>query len=389
MAERSSQRKKITASVSQKPFGKKSEKIKTCETRSTPGSTTKHDDDMLAKEEHYKILNAELEAKTADLVRQTELLMKEKNEVLAKPLSTLQLTDLEDDDIIIMAPLQDSIQKPHVKVKTKQQTTLKSIHTGKQLKDKTSPGMSSVNYLEEAADTFLSKTIQNMEEKMDDEHSVKAEIPFSADTMAPGVSDAQIRVLKAKLRIMEEEMDHLTSEYYKKDDENIRLTAKMKELEEDRARLQKSESVLQAQIEKHKILFETSAKKCEGLQLHIAELNKEIENLNRSSKQAAALHNTVEIRLNRAMEESQKLKSELNKMKQMNKDKTVEEHQSKVSLLAENKNLKKQKAELIVGFKKQLKLIDILKRQKMHFEAAKLLSFTEEEFMKALDWGES
>ncbi|KAJ0056128.1 hypothetical protein NL108_003399 [Boleophthalmus pectinirostris] len=206
-----------------------------------------------------------------------------------------------------------------------------------------------------------------MEEKMDDEHSVKAEIPFSADTMAPGVSDAQIRVLKAKLRIMEEEMDHLTSEYYKKDDENIRLTAKMKELEEDRARLQKSESVLQAQIEKHKILFETSAKKCEGLQLHIAELNKEIENLNRSSKQAAALHNTVEIRLNRAMEESQKLKSELNKMKQMNKDKTVEEHQSKVSLLAENKNLKKQKAELIVGFKKQLKLIDILKRQKVSF----------------------
>lgn len=77
--------------------------------------------------------------------------------------------------------------------------------------------------------------------------------------------------------------------------------------------------------------------------------------------------------------------------------------------------LKKQKAELIVGFKKQLKLIDILKRQKvsvstmmmhnlfivfhrtlggflclqMHFEAAKLLSFAEDEFMKALDWGKS
>ncbi|KAJ0002114.1 hypothetical protein NQD34_001910 [Periophthalmus magnuspinnatus] len=366
--------------------------MKILEARSTTGSTTTPDDDLLAKEEHYKILNAELEAKTADLVRQTELLMKEQNEVLSKPLSTLQLRDLEDDDddARIVAPLQDSSQKPYVKVKTKQQTILKAIHTGKQSKDKTKrPEMSSVNYLvalEEAADSFLSKTIQNMEEKMDEEHSVKADIPFPGDTVA---SDTQIRVLKAKLRIMQEELDHLTSEYYKKDDENIRLNSKIKELEEDRARLQKSESILQTQIEKHKALVETSAKKCEGLQLHVAELNKEMENLHRSSKQAAALHNTVEIRLNRATEETQKLKCELSKMKQMSKDKIDEEHQSKVSLLAENKNLKKQKAELIVGFKKQIKLIDILKRQKMHFEAAKLLSFTEEEFLKALDWGET
>lgn len=70
--------------------------------------------------------------------------------------------------------------------------------------------------------------------------------------------------------------------------------------------------------------------------------------------------------------------------------------------------LRKQKEELILAFRKQLKLIDVLNRQKvsrdtaapqrgapfqtsasvqMHFEAAKLLSFQEEEFTKALDWG--
>ena len=74
--------------------------------------------------------------------------------------------------------------------------------------------------------------------------------------------------------------------------------------------------------------------------------------------------------------------------------------------------LEKQRVEIIAAFKKQIKLIDILKRQKVlfatillivtilhrigqpitpvviqiHLEAARLLSFTEEEFMKTLDW---
>jgi len=56
--------------------------------------------------------------------------------------------------------------------------------------------------------------------------------------------------------------------------------------------------------------------------------------------------------------------------------------------LLEKKRLAKQKAELLAGFKKQMRLIDVLKRQVIHLQAAKMLALTEQDFTRALEIGE-
>ena len=64
---------------------------------------------------------------------------------------------------------------------------------------------------------------------------------------------------------------------------------------------------------------------------------------------------------------------------QQMKDKEIEK------LVQENKKLEKQKNDLYAAFKKCLKLCSILKKQKVHLENARLLSFTEEEFKNLME----
>ncbi|OQR70153.1 testis-expressed sequence 9 protein-like, partial [Tropilaelaps mercedesae] len=49
--------------------------------------------------------------------------------------------------------------------------------------------------------------------------------------------------------------------------------------------------------------------------------------------------------------------------------------------------LEKQKAELLALIKKQMKLIDVLKKQKIHLESSSLISFQEDELIKYINFG--
>ncbi|KAM5172316.1 testis-expressed protein 9 [Mantella aurantiaca] len=365
-------------------------------------------DRLLAKEEEYKRLNAELEAKTAELVREAEEVMREQQQLLSRPaLTQVKLFDEDEDESfrhllspeipVLTLPRNTNDSKPNTK-STKSAARSRPFSANNEKKQMPRPrprttdtqAANDVAIPTDIADFSLAKTISKIECKLEE-----GELPENVeDDVIPGISneigsEAQIRFLKAKLRVMQEELDNLTHDCNKKDDENRTLVAHAKELEEERVRLQRTVNVQQTQAEKYKALSEDATRKNDGLQHQMSSLEKELENFKRVQKQSASNQSAIEVRLNRAIEEADRYKMELNKLKQSNKDSTSQERRKLDELKLENKKLEKQKAELMAGFKKQLKLLDILKRQKMHIEAAKMLSFTEEEFMKALDWGVS
>jgi hypothetical protein len=92
-------------------------------------------------------------------------------------------------------------------------------------------------------------------------------------------------------------------------------------------------------------------------------------------------------RLSRALEECDKFKKTLQDATDETKGMGTDYRKDKEKLKSQVRALERQRGELLTAFKKQCKLIEVLKRQKVHTEAAKLLEFTEEEFVKVLDWG--
>ncbi|XP_036592750.1 testis-expressed protein 9 [Trichosurus vulpecula] len=358
--------------------------------------------DLRSQEEKYLRLNAELEAKTADLVRQAEEAIRDQNEILSKVVSSPVKPHEEKEDYTKVHSSSEGAgttnsKQPKISKSDSVTEIQNKSQSGNKGKKKTSSikckraniqNANDVAVPEDFKNFSLTNTINRIEGQLEE-----GDLPDDIDDdIFPGLSEdigteAQIRFLKAKLRVMQEELDSLVYDCNKKEDEVRNLKASLKDINEDRVRMERTINVQQSQIEKYKTLSEEANKKCDGFQQQLTAVEKELDNRKKLQKQASSSQSAIEVRLNRALEDVEKYKLELSKLKQSNKDLENEEQKKIEELKTENKKLEKQKGELMTGFKKQLKLIDILKRQKMHIEAAKMLSFTEEEFMKALEWG--
>lgn len=111
-----------------------------------------------------------------------------------------------------------------------------------------------------------------------------------------------------------------------------------------------------------------------------------VRDAKREATQVGSEQKARDVRLARALEDNDKLKAQLAKARSSLRDAADEARADRDRLDANVRKLERQKSELLAAFRKQLKLIDILKRQKVHMEAARLLAFTEDEFMKLVSW---
>ena len=359
-----------------------------------------HQADLLQKEKDYQLLNEELEAQTAKIVKEAEVVMKEQESFLRKVDASQDIeksaqkpqlfdTDIvdvisHDTDLLSIAAggfENDNSDEEDFKfsfLSLKKNNSDSSMHSAQKSSRK--------NFAEHKKTTSsVSSARPNHEKSSATNHGLEGDVAL-LDAAAEMGSEAQIRFLKAKLRVLQEEMNNQTEQKRNDAEESRKLKMELKEARVECDRSRKNFNLQQMHIQKLKTAFEEEKKKSESYINQLHHVLKELDSLKREQKQNATSYNATEVRLNRANEEIDKLKAQLQIQKNVDKESTSREQREAEKLQMENKRLERLRYDTLAVMKKQQKLIGILKRQILHIEAAKLLSFTEDEFVKALDW---
>ena len=209
-----------------------------------------------------------------------------------------------------------------------------------------------------------------------------------ADDVPAGMGqEATIRYQRARLRVLQDELRGMTESQDMCERRLADALGKVSELSDELKRSKRGLNNAEIETQQQKQVNARAVEEKTIAERQIKELKKELDTMNRGAKQADHDSATKDVRLNRALEENERLKVKIRELKEASKEETQLSRAGWEQMEADVKRLQRQKTELIGVFKKQLRLIDVLKRQKAHIEAARLLAFSEEEFTKTLDIG--
>lgn len=199
-------------------------------------------------------------------------------------------------------------------------------------------------------------------------------------------NNAIVTLLKAKIDMLYKELRAMQLEYNKKCDYSKELEIKNKKLDDIQVKLHNQIGTLNDTITKLENTNSDAVSNCQALSNENVSLKKELEGLKKEINILSQQSNNYDVRLNRSLENNEKLKNAL-------KCRQIEEKELRNSIrkLQEDKriaikSLEKQQTELVQAFKKQALLIDNLKKQNMYLMASGQIRLTEEDFTKLLEW---
>jgi len=212
-----------------------------------------------------------------------------------------------------------------------------------------------------------------------------------SDSGDAGGSEALHETVRSQhLRILalQEELAKTIAELAARSSEVQDLRQEANKASVDHQRLQKAHATLEQTQEREKKRMAEIDRKSQDTQREIADLNKERDALDVQKRKLEAELVSKDARVNRLTEECERYKTAAKDLGNQDRDRAVADRRETDRLQSEVRKLERQRAELVNAFKKQMKLIDVLKRQRAHVEAARVLSFTEDEFIRILELGD-
>ncbi|XP_076293411.1 testis-expressed protein 9 [Lasioglossum baleicum] len=305
-------------------------------------------EDLLIKEKEFRQLNRELEQRANDLMKNIDRVIDIYNNEHSVPNAKIRFTNSTNEQTEIAGNVIIR-ENDNIQVSTKRDASLPYVFGAVSSKLKTDAQKDHVNEAHKRGN-LAHETIVNL--------------------------------FKSKIDILQKELQTLHVEYRKKCDIYKDSETEHKKVE---TKLQNEIESLQDTIAKLESINKELQSQSQALNTESSIIKKDLDKLQKQIKVLNQQSSNYSMRLNRSLENNNKLRSAL-KCSQIEE----KELRNQVRKLQDEKkqtvnNLGKQLTEIVQAFKKQMLVIDNLKKQNACLITIGQLRFTKEDFLRLLD----
>lgn len=318
-------------------------------------------DELLNKEKELHRLNKELEIKTRHVLE--------------------EIKSIADQQIHHNKSSRQNDVTPHTK-----DMDIKNVQYSMIINNKLLPNVTtklnngSLHTLTEETPNLLKQNVSNFQNQ-NEGNKVNEIVSYEGNGAE---SKALINFLKTKLNMLHDEFKMIQLEYKNKVNYCEKLENENKKLNCCKSKLHKQITLLKETITKLENNNSNLHDQNLALNTENSNLKKDVEELRKEIKTLNHQLNNYDLRLNRSLEENEKLKNTIKFIHLEEKELRDQIRQIQEDKRQGIKHLERQRLELLQAFKKQLLLIDNLKKQNEFIIAVEHMHLLEEDFSKLL-----